>query len=365
MAKIFFPYIDRPKEFPFLVDWQIHFPYPLDRQIWFPFIVGDWAYYWTLTTEGVTLYLGTEDIPANMPVLKDILLEDTGIAFYLENGSLEAQTSLSKMVYVEFEQIGKGVHTLSRLDPLTLGDIDPYTLGDISNVSANWKALRNAVVAAARDIAAQGGDVEMRLGSDTVVETGKAVFTGMLSSFIHTTGLARQRTMTLGELDPHVLEDIDMMLTTFRVFEDVPASIVKFIGVAHREALKNALAQNAASLSILANAIPADVCLGADAPGVLADIETSAEESVSRLEQGSTACGSGIAVNAFSSGLRLESDAPGVAVGIEASAEATVIEVRGACAGGEVGVIVLPNEHKTELLSSGIAIEIATADETT
>ena len=164
MAKIFFPYIDRPKEFPFL----------LGRQIKFPFIVEDLMYYWTFSTEGITLYLHSEDIPENTPILKDILLEDTGITFYLSNGSVGTQATLAKMVYVEFEQIGKGIHTLGRLDPLTLGDIDPFTLGEISNISADWMALRNEIVAAVSNIASQGDDLQMRLESNSVVATEKA-----------------------------------------------------------------------------------------------------------------------------------------------------------------------------------------------
>lgn len=221
MAKIFFPYIDRPKEFPFL----------LGRQIRFPFIVNDLVYYWTFSTEGITLYLHSEDMTEQTPILKDILLEDTGITFYLANGSIGTQTTLYEVVHIEFEQVGKGIHTLGRLDPLTLGDIDPFTLGEITNVSANWKALRNAIVTAVSHIASEGEDLQMRLDSDAVVATEKAIFTGKLSSFIHTTGLRKQRVMTLGELDPYVLEDIDKMLMTFRLFENVPASVVKTIAL--------------------------------------------------------------------------------------------------------------------------------------
>lgn len=221
MAKIFFPYIDRPKEFSFL----------LGRQIRFPFIVEDLVYYWTFTTEGITLYLHSEDITEQTPILKDILLEDTGITFYLANGSVGAQATLSEVVYIEFEQVGHGIHTLGRLDPLTLGEIDPFTLGEITDVSANWKALRNAIVAAVSNITSRGDNLQMLLESDSVVATEKAIFTGKLSSFIHTTGLRKQRTMTLGELDPHILEDIDAMLMTFRVFENVPASVVKSVSL--------------------------------------------------------------------------------------------------------------------------------------
>ena len=170
MAKIFFPYIDRPKEFPFL----------LGRQIRFPFIVEDLVYYWTFTTEGITLYLNSEDISEQTPILKDILLEDTGITFYLANGSIGMQTTLQEVVYVEFEQIGKGIHTLGRLDPLILGDIDPFTLGEITNVSANWKALRNAIVTAVSNITSKGEDLQMLLNSDSVVATEKAIFTRLV-----------------------------------------------------------------------------------------------------------------------------------------------------------------------------------------
>ena len=231
MAKIFFPYIDRPRELPFI----------LSRKIMFPFTVNDLVYYWSFSPEGITLYINSEDISENTPILKDILLEDAGITFYLANGYVGTQATAIKAVYIEFEQIGKGVHTLGRLDPLTLGDIDPFTLGEIASISADWMALRNAIVTAVSNIISEGCNLQMRLESDSVVATEKAIFTGELSSFIHTTGLTKQRNMTLGELDPHVLEDIDMMFTTFRAFENIPAHIVKFIGVTDRDTLQNTI----------------------------------------------------------------------------------------------------------------------------
>ena len=56
--------------------------------------------------------------------------------------------------------------------------------------------------------------------------------------------------MTLGEIDPHVLEDIDMMLMTFRVFENVPASLVKGIGVKDRLEHKTALLSSSISIEL-------------------------------------------------------------------------------------------------------------------
>lgn len=311
MAKIFFPYIDRPKEFPFL----------LGRQIRFPFIVEDLVYYWTFTTEGITLYLHSADISEETPILKDILLEDTGITFYLANGSAGAQATLIKAVYVEFEQIGKGIHTLGRLDPLTLGDIDPFTLGEISNVSASWKALRNAIATTMSNIITNGDNAQMHLKSDAVVATEKAIFTGELSSFIHTTGLTKQRVMTLGELDPHVLEDIDMMLTTFRVFEDVPAGIVKFIGVAHRDMLKNALSETAMDASISVHASAVGIGLGTSVSASVAGILSAASSSTLEMDNRSADC--------------------------------------------DLGIIVIPDEHQMTLLSSEIAIEVSPTTEIT
>lgn len=230
MAKIFFPYVDRPKKFPFL----------LGRDIRFPFIIDDLVYYWTLNAEGITLYLHNDKATA----FKDIVLEDTGITFYLSNGSVGTKATLAKALYIEFEQIGKGIHTLGRLDPLTLNNIDLFTLGEITDASANWKALRDAVVTAVSNIASKGDDLQMRLSSNAIVTAEKAIFTGELSSFIYATGLRKQRIMALGELDPHVLEDIDMMLATFRAFGDVPASAVKYIGVTNRKMLQSALSES-------------------------------------------------------------------------------------------------------------------------
>ena len=404
MAKIFFPYIDRPKEFPFL----------MGRRIRFLFIVEDLVYYWEFTMEGATLYLHSGDISKQTPILKDILLEDTGITFYLANDSLAVDTPLIQAVYIEFEQIGKGVHTLGRLDPLTLGDIDPFTLGDISNVSANWKALRNAIVTAVSNITAEGGDLQMRLNSEAVVATEKAIFTGELSSFTDMTGLRKQRGMTLGELDPHVLEDIDMMLTTFRVFEDVPASVVKIINVTHRKMLKNVLAVNEPSVniypnageitSVLKNALTrneptADVY--ADARGIVAALKNDVPLAMGAYANATEV---GLALrNAWSAGkldtsvylnvsetqaLKGElatsepsvekcADAEGImpvlkneevsAVGrIPNKASGAYMQLLSAGSGmSTLGIMVAPAAHKTALLSSNIAIEITTTTENT
>ena len=402
MAKIFFPYIDRPKEFPFL----------MGRRIRFLFIVEDLVYYWEFTMEGATLYLHSGDISNQTPILKDILLEDTGITFYLANDSLAVDTPLIQAVYIEFEQIGKGVHTLGRLDPLTLGDIDPFTLGDISNVSANWKALRNAIVTAVSNIVAEGGDLRMRLNSEAVVATEKAIFTGELSSFTYMTGLRKQRGMTLGELDPHVLEDIDMMLTTFRVFEDVPASVVKIINVTHRKMLKNALAVKEPSVNIYPNAGEITAALKnaltrneptsnvyAEARGI---VEALRNDVLLAMGVYANATEVGLALrNAWSAGkldtsvylnvletqaLKGElavsepdvekcADAEGItpvlkneevsAVGrIPNKASGVYMQLLSAGSGmSTLGIMVAPAAHKTALLSSNIAIEITTTTE--
>ncbi len=313
MAKIFFPYIDRPKEFPFL----------LGRQIRFPFIVEDLVYYWTFSTEGITLYLHSENITKQTPILKDILLEDTGITFYLANDSIGTQATLAKAVYIEFEQIGKGIHTLGRLDPLILGDIDPFTLGEITHVSANWKALRNAIVTAISNITSEGNDLQMKLNSDAVVATEKAIFTGELSSFIYTTGLRKQHVMTLGELDPYVLEDIDMMLMTFRVFEDVPASLVKGIGVTHRNMLKNALAVHSPNSHVYTKATKSTKALKHEGIVPISNIHSEAND---------------VSMSLQSSGI-LATHAPNSRIYIEA------------------------NDTSMTLLSSRIAIEITTTTE--
>lgn len=404
MAKIFFPYIDRPKEFPFL----------LGRRIRFLFIVEDLVYYWEFTMEGATLYLNSGDISKQTPILKDILLEDTGITFYLANDSLAVVTPLVQAVYIEFEQIGKGVHTLGRLDPLTLGDIDPFTLGDISNVSANWKALRNAIVTAVSNITAEGGDLRMRLNSEAVVATEKAIFTGELSSFTYMTGLRKQRGMTLGELDPHVLEDIDMMLTTFRVFEDVPASVVKIINVTHRKMLKNALAVNEPSANIYPNAGEITAALKnaltrneptadvyADARGIVEalknDVPLAMGTYANATEVGfvlrdawsAGKLDTGVYLNILETqalkgelavsepGAEKHVDAEGItpvlkneeisAVGrIPNKASGAYMQLLSAGNGmSTLGIMVAPTAHKTALLSSNIAIEITTTTENT
>lgn len=407
MAKIFFPYIDRPKEFPFL----------LGRPIRFLFIVENLVYYWEFTMEGTTLYLHSDDISEKTPVLKDILLEDTGITFYLENGSLASQTSIAKAIYIEFEQIGKGVHTLGRLDPLTLGDIDPFTLGEISNVSANWKALRNAIVSAVSNIFAEGGDWQMRLNSDAVVATEKAIFTGELSAFTYMTGLRKQRGRTLGELDPYALEDIDMMLTTFRVFEDVPAHLIKYIGVTHRDMLRSALAATEPSINIYPNAIGLTPMLKneltATEPkvGIYAEAAGIVKKLKSELPAGAATVGA--YTNATGVEMKIATEwttgkmdtrvyltpAEVQALKNESAASASSLDKRAGVegiapvlrnedisavghvpnkasgaymrllSGGEgacsLGINALPDAHKTVLLSSDISIEITTTTDET
>lgn len=229
MAKIFFPFIDQPKQFPFLYG----------RSIRFPFIVENLVYYWDFNTQGITLYLNSQDMTPDAPVLKDILLEDTGITFYLDNSNSGAGTSLVKSVLVTFEQIGRGLQTLGMIDPLTLGDIDPFKLGEISTISADWMALKTSIVSTAKKIIEDGGDIQMCLGSNTTIAVDRAVFTGELSSVFYLTGLQKYRTAVLGELDPRILDDIDVMLSTFGAFEDVPASLVKGIYVSDVNALRN------------------------------------------------------------------------------------------------------------------------------
>lgn len=221
MTKIFFPYNDQPKQFQF----------KFSKPIRFPFYVNDLVYFWEADAHGITLYLHNEVAPT----LKNVLLEESGITMYLYN----QETKVGKHIYVEFAKVGLGLYTLGDLDPLTLGYIDNFTLGEISNYAADWMMLLQSTANVDGHIYSEADNVSMHLDSGIVLPYDKKIYTGELQDKIGIIGLNSFRNMTLGELDPLDLDNIDVMLSTFRAFGSIPASLVKEIKITHTNILKN------------------------------------------------------------------------------------------------------------------------------
>ena len=241
MTKIFFPYNDQPKQF------QFKFPEPIR----FPFYVNDLVYFWEADAHGITLYLHNEVAPT----IKDILLEESGITMYLYN----QETKDGKHIYVEFAKVVLGLYTLRDLDPLTLGYIDNFTLGEISNYAADWMMLLQSVVKADGHIYSDADSVSMRLDSGAVLPYDKKIYTGELQDKLGIIGLNSFRNMTLGELDPIDLDNIDAMLSTFRAFGSILASLVKEIKITHTNVLKNNTASPLADFGVDATGIGIEI----------------------------------------------------------------------------------------------------------
>lgn len=225
MTKIFFPYNDQPNKISF------KFPEPIS----FPFYVNDLVYYWEVGSDGITMYLLNNQIDQDNGVVKDILLEETGISMYLVN----EQTNTSKHIFVEFAKIGMGIDTLGILDPFTLGEIDPFTLGQISEGYANWMEITASVAKAGVAKIIEASNAKMKLDSGVVLPYDKKIYTGELHEKIGIVGLNSFGHLTLGNLDPHTIGDIDAMLSTFRVFDSIPASLVKEIRITQKNSLNN------------------------------------------------------------------------------------------------------------------------------
>lgn len=241
MTKIFFPYNDQPKKFSFVFSDPIRFP----------FYVNDLVYYWEVGSDGITMYLLNNQIDPDTPIVKDVLLEETGISMYLVNETADT----SKHILIEFAKIGWGMDTLRLLDPLTLGEIDPFTLGDISICYANWMNMTTSVAKSGIVKIVEASDAEMQLRSDAVLPYTKDIYTGELNETIGIVGLNSFGHITLGDLDPHIIGDIDAMLSTFRVFGSIPASLVKEIKITQNNTLRNNIAAPLKDFEVDANGI--------------------------------------------------------------------------------------------------------------
>lgn len=191
--------------------------------IQFPIIIdGGFKFDLSVDANGITFYLDN----AKTHLIKGGDLSARGIEMYLIN----EQTGTHKRVYVDFKQLGLGLYLLEMVDSLTLGELDQYTLGDISYCFADWKQLRYSVLTLGSDtIIVPVGTSAHLIGRLTSPE--KNVELGNLHSSIGLSDLGNIRHMTLGELDPKLIADIDLMSSVFRTFGNTPAVLVREITV--------------------------------------------------------------------------------------------------------------------------------------
>lgn len=217
MTKIFFPYNDQP--------------------IRFPFYVNDLVYIWEVGSDGIKVQLLNNQIDPANPAIRDIVLEDTGISFYLVN----EQANTSKHVIVDFDKIGMGVEMLGLLDPFILKDIDPFTLGDISVGFVDLMRLTTSTSTSKVDKNAEASDAQMKLDSNCVLPYDKHIYPTNLHEIIGIVGLFDADHVTLGELDSRIFSDIDLMLSVFRAFHSIPAQLVKEIRINQRNRIDNGI----------------------------------------------------------------------------------------------------------------------------
>lgn len=233
MAKLFFPFTDQPKKFPFVCD----------KPIRFPFLIENLLYVWEITAQGAYLRIHSADITKTNPIVKDIMLENSGITFYLDNSQLGLGTAANKSIYITFEQLGMGIHTLGLLDGLYLGGIDNLTLGEISQRSANWLAMGGHISDMCSEIESSASHTGFKINSEAQVSYSKTAYIS-IDDKAAITGLQSVREATLGDIDGVFLRDLDSMLHTFYMFGNIPAALVKGIFVTDGNTLAASLSGN-------------------------------------------------------------------------------------------------------------------------
>lgn len=222
MTKIFFPFREADR-FSFAYRDIIDMTFRDSPTIQFPIIIdGGFKFDLSVDASGITFYLDN----AKTHLVKGGDLSARGIEMYLKN----EQTDTYKRVYVDFKQLGLGLYLLEMIDSLSLGELDSYTLGDISYCFADWKQLRYSVITLGSDtIIVPVGTSPQLIGRLTTTE--KNVEICNLHSDITLSDIGNLRHMTLGELDPKLIADIDLMASVFRTFGKTPAVLVQEIDV--------------------------------------------------------------------------------------------------------------------------------------
>ena len=222
MAKIFFPFADKPKKLPFLLDKTIRFPFTIDNLL----------YYCDISTEGITMYLHNGAISVDSMQMQMVLMEIKDI-LYLINGEIGSEgipiVELSKKSFVSFKQYGRGLHTIGLLDPFTLGELDPFSFANIIGDSANWMVMENCLLEAISNVFVDFEHIGLQLQNVSSIKASKRVLLEDIGVPIYSIGLGAQNVALLGQMDSYTLEGLDGKLITFRVFADLSAKLNKLI----------------------------------------------------------------------------------------------------------------------------------------
>lgn len=222
MTKIFFPFRDTSR-FTLAYRDLIDMTFRESPGVRFPIVIeGGFKFDLSVDADGITLYL----INAKTPLVTGADISANGIEMYLKNDTL----GTFKRVYVDFKQLGLGLHQLGMIDLLTLGELDPYTLGDISYCFADWKRLQYSVISLGKDTIIFPEDTPTYL-INGLINPEKNVEIGNLHSSFGLSDISTMRHMTLGELDPRLIADIDTMASVFQTFGKVPAVLVQEVTV--------------------------------------------------------------------------------------------------------------------------------------
>lgn len=128
-----------------------------------------------------------------------------------------------KHVYLYFDKYGLGLDILGALDKLVLGDIDRYTLGGLSHSYVDWLLLNEKTISpiSTVSILTEERKTQMRVSDTSIIE--KQIYLGTMQQNTYATGIVRQHTATLGELDGKTMAEIDSLLMSFHVYDNLPA----------------------------------------------------------------------------------------------------------------------------------------------
>jgi hypothetical protein len=221
MIKMVFPFDDQLKKSVFRRTGPLQIS----------FCVNETTYEWEIGCNGIIVYLHNHTAHTS----KHIYTDPGDLTVYLHGHTVTA----NKYIFVTFEKLGVGLTTLGDLDPLSLAEIDAYTLGDISYAFADWMVMKQPVVEINGTVYVRASETAMSVESSSVLAPGRTIYLEHLDDHLGLSDLSAPRYTTLGELDPNLLEDMDTMLSTFRLLEHVPAHLVKEIRVTQRNVLDN------------------------------------------------------------------------------------------------------------------------------
>jgi hypothetical protein len=236
MVKIVFPWNDQRK--------QIAFQRTAPLRI--PFYANELSYEWGMGVDGITLYL----LNGTAQVEKEIIADARELVTYLHSDTLAAL----KRIEVEFAKLRVDLETLGDLDPYAFLDLNACTLGDFYGAFADWIGMEAGSASVHRGISMEGSQTGLTLRNAGTVCAENRVSLERLDGDLALTGLVSPRSCTLGELDPQAFTDIDMMMSTFRILEAIPAGLVKEISVTYETGLSMVAGVAAISVSTASDA---------------------------------------------------------------------------------------------------------------